>query len=326
LRVFLAVIIMCLIDMTSAWSAEPVLGWPADCSLGKDCWIAQYVDHDSAPSSQDFTCGHLTYDKHDGIDIALKDRNTMNRDIHVVAAADGKVGRMRDGMEDHFGTPEDIAAVKEMKKECGNLVSLVHDGGWITEYCHMKKGSITVRDGQYVHKGDVLGSVGQSGMAQFAHVHFAVRHKNQTVDPFAGEGFSGCGGTVKPMWEKPVSYEPIVLYAAGFSDTEPDFGKLALDASSPSSLPGSTEKLLFWFLFYGAEPGDKIHLSIIDSSGQVYVQNEFLHEKRQARVYRMLGKRTAGAPLKAGTYTGQATVTRAGLAARKIEQTVVIRE
>lgn len=317
---------ICLLFGSSAFGAEPSFGWPAACSLGMDCWIAQYVDHDPSASFRDFTCGHQTYDKHDGIDIALKDRNAMNGGVHVVAAADGRVVRMRDGMDDHYGTPKDIAAVKAAKKEGGNIVSLLHDDGWVTEYGHMKKGSVTVKDGQYVRKGDVLGAVGQSGMAQFAHVHFSVRHKNKTVDPFAGEAFSGCGGEVKPMWEKPAAYEPIVLFAAGFSDAEPDLGKLALDASSPPSLPVGAEKLLFWFVFYGAEPGDRLNLSILDPMGEAYAQNEFRQERRQARVYRMIGQRTAGAPLKAGTYTGRATVTRKGLAVREIEQTVIIRE
>ncbi|MEZ0225647.1 MAG: M23 family metallopeptidase [Alphaproteobacteria bacterium] len=326
MRILLVVASLCLLCSSSAWSAEPVLGWPADCSLGKDCWIAQYVDHDPTPSSQDFTCGHLTYDKHTGIDIALKDRAAISGDVHVLAAADGKVGRIRDSMEDHDGTAEDISAVKAAKKECGNLVSLVHADGWITEYCHMKKGSVAVRDGQSVKKGEVLGYVGQSGMAAFAHVHFSLRHRNTDVDPFAGPAFSGCGGKTVPMWEKEVSYEPVVLYAAGFSGTEPDFDKIVRDASSVPSLPVSADKLIFWFMFYGAEPGDKIHLSILDPSGAVYAEGENLQKKRQARVFRLIGKRTVTAPLKPGTYKGIATVTRRGLAPRTIEQTVVIQE
>jgi murein DD-endopeptidase MepM/ murein hydrolase activator NlpD len=325
-RIFLIVIGLCLSGVSSAWSAEPALGWPAGCSLGKDCWIAQYVDHDPSSSSQDFSCGHLAYDKHDGIDIALKDRKAIDGGVHVLAAADGKVGRMRDGMEDHFGAPEDIAAVKAIKKECGNLVSLVHDGGWVTEYCHMKKGSVTVKEGKSVKKGDVLGSIGQSGMAEFPHVHFSVRHKNQVVDPFAGESFPGCGGPLNPLWDKPVTYEPIVLYAAGFAGEEPDFDKVVRDASSPPSLPAGADKLIFWLMFYGAEPGDRIHLAILDPSGAVYAEGENLQEKRQARVHRFIGKRTAKAPLRPGTYTGRATVTREGLAVQEIEQTVVIRE
>lgn len=311
-----------LLDVFPAVAAEPSLGWPVDCSPGKDCWIAQYIDHDSSPSFQDFACGYRTYDKHDGTDIALKDRNSMSRDVHVLAAADGKVVRLRDGMEDHYGTAADISAVKAAKKECGNLVSLLHDGGWVTEYCHMKKGSVAVTQGQYVHKGDVLGSVGQSGMAEFAHVHFSVRHRNDVVDPFAGTEFSGCGGKTHPMWETAVSYDPFVVYAAGFSDSEPDFDNLIRDASFPSALLASADKLIFWFMFYGAEPGDRIHAEILDPSGQVYVQNENIQAKRQAQVMRLIGKKTAGAPLKIGTYKGRATVTRKGADGREIERTL----
>ncbi len=51
-----------------------------------------------------------------------------------------------------------------------------HDGGWQTQYCHMKKGSIRVREGDAGAVGTPLGEVGLSGMTEFPHVHFTVRH------------------------------------------------------------------------------------------------------------------------------------------------------
>ena len=47
------------------------LGFPVDCVLGESCFIQNYFDHDTGPGLQDFTCGPLTYDGHDGTDSTL---------------------------------------------------------------------------------------------------------------------------------------------------------------------------------------------------------------------------------------------------------------
>ena len=48
-------------------------------------------------------------------------------------------------------------------KECGNGVVLVHDDGYQTQYCHLKKGSVAVKKGARVSEGDLLGFIGMSG-------------------------------------------------------------------------------------------------------------------------------------------------------------------
>ena len=53
------------------------LAFPADCTLGQDCYIQQYHDHDPGPEATDYTCGPLSYDGHDGTDIALPTRAAM---------------------------------------------------------------------------------------------------------------------------------------------------------------------------------------------------------------------------------------------------------
>jgi murein DD-endopeptidase MepM/ murein hydrolase activator NlpD len=60
---------------------------------------------------------------------------------------------------------------------------IVHDQGWETQYCHLKHGSISVKVGDTVQVGDVLGKIGLSGRTQFPHVHVSVRHNGTRIDP-----------------------------------------------------------------------------------------------------------------------------------------------
>jgi murein DD-endopeptidase MepM/ murein hydrolase activator NlpD len=63
----------------------------------------------------------------------------------------------------------------------GNMVMIVHAGGWITLYAH---NSINfVRAGQLVRRNDVIAEVGSTGRSMGPHVHFELIHKNQNCDP-----------------------------------------------------------------------------------------------------------------------------------------------
>jgi murein DD-endopeptidase MepM/ murein hydrolase activator NlpD len=307
---FAAAAALWLAFITPALADAPSFGWPAGCTPGQDCWIAQYVDHDPTSGYRDFGCGHRSYDKHDGTDIAVKDHAAIDRDIPVIAAADGRVARIRNDQQDHFGTDADIEAAQAAKKEAGNVVSLVHSDGWVTEYAHMKKGSVTVKVGDIVKKGQRLGSVGQTGMAAFAHVHFSVRHKNAVVDPFIGEDDFDCGDAGHPLWDKPIAYEPALFYAAGFSDHAPSLEDLTRDASSPSTMPATAPQFLFWASLWGAEPDDEFTETILDPAGQVYARYHDKADKTRIKVLRVIGRDTKKFPLQPGVYTGRATFTR----------------
>ena len=52
-------------------------------------------------------------------------------------------------------------------------VQIDHGNGFTTFYAHMS--SIGVSSGQYVGKGQVIGTMGASGLATGVHVHFELR-------------------------------------------------------------------------------------------------------------------------------------------------------
>lgn len=60
---------------------------------------------------------------------------------------------------------------------------LEHAGGIRTLYAHMKYGTVTVKLGQIVEAGTVLGYMGNTGYAFGSHLHFEVRVNNSPVDP-----------------------------------------------------------------------------------------------------------------------------------------------
>lgn len=63
----------------------------------------------------------------------------------------------------------------------GNLVVLDHGGGWLTLYVHL--GRVYVDCGQAVGRGEVIGTVGQSGSSSFPHLHFEVRRDGFNFNP-----------------------------------------------------------------------------------------------------------------------------------------------
>ena len=137
------------------------LALPLDCTLNQSCFVQHLPDHDPSPGTRDFTCGTLTYDGHDGTDFALPSLAAMAEGVKVLAAAPGIVRGVRDGVPDI--AVSDPAAPPLQGRDCGNGVAITHEGGWETQYCHMKQGSVRVKVGDRVETGMPLGEVGLSG-------------------------------------------------------------------------------------------------------------------------------------------------------------------
>jgi len=123
----------------TAHQAPPKLGVPLACTMGRDCFVQNYVDVDPGAGARDHTCGPLTRDGHKGTDIRLVDLGAMRGGVAVVAAAAGTVLALRDGMADAGLSEASREAIKG--RECGNGVVVDLGGGWHTQYCHLGKGS-----------------------------------------------------------------------------------------------------------------------------------------------------------------------------------------
>jgi Peptidase family M23 len=290
------------------------LEWPLDCTLGDTCHIQQYVDHDPGPAATDFTCGPLSYDGHDGTDIALPTRADMAAGVSVLAAAAGTVGGMRD-------TVADLAPVVP-GKECGNGVVIDHGEGWVTQYCHMRRGSLVVQPGQQVSAGTVLGLVGQSGQADFPHLHLSVRHDGVEVDPFQPEAGSCALTPGATLWATPVPYEPGGFLAAGFYDAIPQFDALRAGLET-SPLPATAPGLVVWAYAFGTRSGDRMVFQVTGPDGDFLTQDVAI-DKTQAQMFRAVGKRLTTAGWAPGPYHGTVRLLRDGVEIDRIEARVAV--
>lgn len=314
----LSFIALCMLSLSpavvQAQSDAPKLRMPVACELGKSCWLVNYPDTDAAHDvARDYQCGPLTYEGHDGSDFAIRDLVALETGVPVLAAADGKVLRLRDGSEDRMPSKEDIDTLLREKKACGNGMMIEHAGGWQTLYCHMKQGSLTVKEGQQVKAGTQLGLVGHSGAAEFPHLHFTLMKQGKIYDPFSAQimGNTACKAQGTSLWKTPLPYESVSLYAAGFKSSIPDLDGLRIDATPATTLrQGETRILTFWAVMYGAASGDRITLEIMNPAGETIAQREITQSTTRARQFYFIGKDFKDAAAPVGTYTGVITLSR----------------
>ena len=100
----------------------------------------------------------------------------------LIAAAAGRVVEARDGFENH--TPPENPTPPPFVDLPGNRVTLRVGPGLYLLYAHMKRGSVRVRVGQRVRRGQMLGQLGNSGNSATPHLHLQV----QTRPSFASDG------------------------------------------------------------------------------------------------------------------------------------------
>lgn len=64
----------------------------------------------------------------------------------------------------------------------GNLIILIHNYGFKTYFAHLNK--VTVKMGDFIKKGDLIGYTGNSGLSSGPHLHYEVRYIQNTLNPY----------------------------------------------------------------------------------------------------------------------------------------------
>jgi murein DD-endopeptidase len=101
----------------------------------------------------------------------------------VLAVSDATVAALRDDMPEAARVS---ARVKHRQEDAaGNYVSLDLGGGRFAVYEHLKPGSVRVRLGDRVRRGEVVGQVGFTGDSTGPHLHL---HVGDAASPLAAEG------------------------------------------------------------------------------------------------------------------------------------------
>ena len=271
-------------------------------------------------------CQTKTYEAHKGTDFALRSRLEMEDGVNVLAVADGQVLRTRDGESDSIKTEEQYEAIKTANRDCGNGVIINHGNGLHSYYCHLKSGSIKVRPKQDVKEGDVIAQIGQSGFAEFPHLHFTVIWEGGHIDPFTGKLMGkGCGSFKQPLWKDKIEYEPYAVFDGGFADSVPDFALMKEGYTHPQTLPESAETLVYWAGFYHAREGDQLTLKILTPDGKIFAERDLTVEQRRKRPsYYYTGRKLKGQTLKPGTYTGLLTYKREGQPEKTLSHKITV--
>ncbi len=125
-------------------------------------WLRTPLHYDHISSPFDMHRMHPVLHRvmpHNGIDFAAGTGTT------VWAAADGEVS---------FVGP---------RGPNGNLVTITHEGGFESAYCHLSRFATGLHRGQVVRQHDVIGYVGSTGRSTGPHLHFGLKHHGVFVDP-----------------------------------------------------------------------------------------------------------------------------------------------
>jgi murein DD-endopeptidase MepM/ murein hydrolase activator NlpD len=295
---------------TAADPAAPPsrFGLPVACAMGSECFVQNHFDRDPGPGFRDYNCGDLSYPGHTGTDIRVLDYVAMARGVEVVAAAPGRVRRLRDGEPDVSLREIGETAVKG--RESGNFVVLDHGGGWRTIYGHLRRDSVAVRLGQQVAAGDRLGLVGLSGRTEFPHVHFGVFHRGRPLDPFVGaDEWTGCGPGPGALWSEAalaaLAYRPSGLLAAGFAGTTPEAEAARRGRYAGEPIGRTSEAIVFWVDLFGVHKDDLESLQVTGPDGRVMVQRSSRLARRFAVAFRFLGKKRPEGGWPPGLYRGE---------------------
>lgn len=119
---------------------------------------------------------------HRGKGDQLEDYLAWDAPFYAVAA--GRVVEVRDGNPDN-----PARKIPDGAAEKHNGVSIDHGNGEVSWYVHARNGSIVVKVGDQVERGQELGRIGNSGASAVPHLHFTlVAHGNLSV-PWACDDY-----------------------------------------------------------------------------------------------------------------------------------------
>jgi murein DD-endopeptidase MepM/ murein hydrolase activator NlpD len=65
----------------------------------------------------------------------------------------------------------------------GRLIEIEHDPAYSSRYAHLQSVAKGIRNGAAVHKGQIVGYVGSTGLSTGPHLHFEIYQDHKYVDP-----------------------------------------------------------------------------------------------------------------------------------------------
>ena len=110
---------------------------------------------------------------HEGLDIATQNKEGKT---NIIASKSGIV--VYPSKSDRI----DYTNNDKESSSYGNYVIIEHVDGNYTLYAHLKENTITVKAGDVVKQGQIIGKLGDSGNAIGANLHFEIRYGGNTIN------------------------------------------------------------------------------------------------------------------------------------------------
>ena len=336
-------LIACVLAATTAGARgadAPALGLPVACQPGRTCFVQHHVDIDPGAGVRDYACGAASYDGHDAVDIRVLSAAAARTGVSVIAAAEGRVLRTRDGMADAFAREVGKRAVTD--RECGNAVIIAHAGGLETQYCHLGEGSLAVKPGQTVTRGQTIGRIGYSGLADFAHLHFTVRRYGRVIDPFSGlnggrdaRAASSCqpaltgNSSGASLWTREayaqLPYRPAEIIQVGFAEALPEWDALERDHQGYAGVSTASPTLLLFARAINVGSSDRLRFRIEGPGGLATDQTAAGPDRHKAIFVTGAGRRRSDNRWPAGQYRGTVDLVREGISIGQMRTVLQLR-
>lgn len=230
---------------------------PIEGVYGEDYIIVNYVDWGLEDEIMDQHCLTKTYNGHQGTDYVLKSFRQMDEGVNVLAVDSGTVIFTLDGIYDREKT-------SVISKGLGNYVGITHRGNYQTYYGHLKKNSITVKEGDKVLPGQVIGQVASSGNSTDPHLHFELWYDSTYyIDPYKGP----CGND-NSFWSNPDPFDSSFnVWTSSMWNGLPTLDTLREAPLAVEAFSQNDEQMTYWSLLYGLRLGDSLRIEWLDPDG-----------------------------------------------------------
>jgi murein DD-endopeptidase MepM/ murein hydrolase activator NlpD len=80
-----------------------------------------------------------------------------------------------------YATADGVVSSVERDRGLGRVVKINHLYGYLTVYGHLSQ--IKAKNGQYVKRGEMIGTVGNTGLTTGPHLHYEVHYQGQPQNP-----------------------------------------------------------------------------------------------------------------------------------------------
>lgn len=274
------------------------LRFPVACQLMKNCWVTRHVDLNKRSGSvEDYMCGQKTIDGAKSTHISLANKLSAEQNVPVVASYAGK-----------------ITTARNVGGFCGVRIVIEHEGGWESSYCHLNPRTINVQEGQHVRTGQALGTIGMSGQSNWPHLSYALLRNGMVFDPFSGKtALEGCSLDSQTLWSGGINplYEPAQVTNIGFN-----FGAIKSNEilngtiKNATVMRADTPHIALWAMITNVRKGDNIVMKIVEPSGRILEQSDFIANNDHEHYPIYLSKFRQKFTWEDGQYKGVVTLSR----------------